>query len=64
VTVADNATTGVFVGAARATLRDVTLARNGLLGIGANLADDLRLENVLALENNAEHFNQAPVSGA
>lgn len=63
VTVADNATTGVFVGAARATLRDVTLARNGLLGIGANLADDLRLENVLALENNAEHFNQAPVSG-
>lgn len=63
VTVVDNATTGVFLGAARATLRDVTLARNGLLGVGANLADDLRLENVLAIENNAEHFNQAPVSG-
>ena len=63
VVVADNATTGVFVGAARATLRDVTVARNGLLGIGANLADVLRVENVLAVENNAEHFNQAPVSG-
>ncbi|RKS90034.1 parallel beta helix pectate lyase-like protein [Microbacterium sp. AG790] len=63
VTVVDNATTGVFVGAARTTLRAVTVARNGLLGVGAHLADDLRLENVLAVENNAEHFNQAPVSG-
>lgn len=63
VVVYDNATTGVFVGASDATLHGVTVARNGLMGIGANLADRLRVDDVLAVENNAEHFNQAPVSG-
>lgn len=63
VTVYDNATTGVFVGASNAVLQSVTIARNGLMGIGANYADGLVLNNVLSLQNNSEHFNRAPVSG-
>lgn len=63
VVIYDNATSGVFVGAPGATLRHVTVARNGLMGVGANYADGLTFDDVLSVENNAEHFNQAPVSG-
>jgi hypothetical protein len=63
VEVYDNASTGLFVGAADAVVRDVTLARNGLMGLGANYADRLTVDSLLAVENNSEHFNQAPVSG-
>ncbi|WP_314093813.1 right-handed parallel beta-helix repeat-containing protein [Microbacterium foliorum] len=63
VVIYDTATTGLFVGAANATIRDVTLARNGLMGLGANYADALVVDDLLSLENNAEHFNTAPVSG-
>jgi len=63
VEIYDSATTGLFVGAANATVRDVTLARNGLQGLGANYADGLVVDGLLAVENNSEHFNQAPVSG-
>ena len=63
VVVYDTASTGVFVGATSATLQSVTIARNGLMGIGANYADGLTLNNVLSAQNNSEHFNSAPVSG-
>lgn len=59
----DNASTGLFVGAADATLKKVTVARNGLMGIGANYADRLKVTGLLAVENNSEGFNTSPVSG-
>lgn len=63
VVIYDNASTGLFVGSSNATVRDVTLARNGLMGLGANYADALVIDDLLAIENNAEHFNTSPVSG-
>ena len=63
VEVYDSASTGLFVGAADAVVRNVTLARNGLMGLGANYADRLTIDGLLAVENNSEHFNHAPVSG-
>lgn len=63
VEVYDSASTGLFVGAADTIVKNVTVARNGLTGLGANYADRLRVEGLLAVENNSEHFNQAPVSG-
>jgi len=63
VVIYDTASTGLFVGASNATVRDVTLARNGLMGLGANYADALTIDDLLAVENNAEHFNTSPVSG-
>lgn len=63
VAVYDSATTGIFVGAADATLTKLTVARNGLLGVGANNADNLRLRSLLVVQNNSEGFNSAPVSG-
>jgi len=63
VAVYDSATTGVFVGAADATLMNLTVARNGLLGVGANNADNLRVGGLLVVQNNSEGFNRAPVSG-
>jgi len=59
----DNAATGLFIGASRATVRSVTVGGNGLLGLGANHADLLSIHSLLAVENNAEGFNRAPVSG-
>jgi len=59
----DSATTGLFVGAANVIVRDVTLARNGLMGLNANNADGMVVEGLLSVENNSEHFNQSPVSG-
>ncbi|QIZ99961.1 DUF1565 domain-containing protein [Leifsonia sp. PS1209] len=59
----DNATTGVSVGGSGNTFRQVTAARNGLLGIHANNSDNLKLTGVLAANDNSEHFNTSPVSG-
>lgn len=59
----DNATTGLSVGGSGVTVRNVTAARNGMLGIHANTADGLRVSGVLATGNNAEHFNKGPVAG-
>jgi trimeric autotransporter adhesin len=63
VSFTDNATTGVSLGGAGNTLRGVTVARNGLLGVQANYSDGLTLDSVLAAGNDAEHFNTSPVSG-
>ena len=63
VSFTDNATTGVSLGGDGNTLRSVTAARNGLLGVHANYSDHPTLDGVLAADNNAEHFNTSPVSG-
>ncbi|GAA4092970.1 right-handed parallel beta-helix repeat-containing protein [Actinomadura miaoliensis] len=63
VAVTDSATTGLSVLAAHARVRRVTATRNGMLGVHANHADDLRLEAVRAASNNTEHFKPSPVAG-
>jgi hypothetical protein len=59
----DNATGGLFVGAADVSVRHVTVQDNGMIGMNSNLADRLTVSGLLAVRNNAEHFNNAPVSG-
>lgn len=61
--VTDSATTGISVVAANATLRNVHVARSGMLGIHGNHADNVVLDRVLTENNNLERFNTAPVSG-
>lgn len=63
VTIADIATTGLFVDSDNITLRNLDVYRSGLQGIGANGAYGLRLIRVDSSDNNVEHFNYAPVSG-
>ena len=63
VAVEDSSTAGVFVTGTGSTLERVTIRDSGLIGATANFADHLTLKGVLLTENNAEHFNQAPVSG-
>ncbi|KQR53536.1 hypothetical protein ASF88_01240 [Leifsonia sp. Leaf336] len=63
VSFTDNATTGIALGGSGHTLRNVTVARNGLLGVQTNNSDNLTLDGVLASGNDAEHFNTSPVSG-
>lgn len=61
--VVSNATTGLHVSAADVVLRDVSLVRNGMLGMSATYADGLRLVRVTSRRNNTEGFNFAPVAG-
>jgi parallel beta-helix repeat protein len=63
VTISDSATTGLSALANHATFNHVTTRDNGMLGIHANYADDLRMESVLSENNNVEHFKSAPVAG-
>ncbi|MGJ1512118.1 right-handed parallel beta-helix repeat-containing protein [Clavibacter sepedonicus] len=63
VAITDNATTGLSIQATDVTLRAVTSARNGMLGIHANYADRLRASQLLVADDNTEGFNRAPVSG-
>ncbi|MBO2460088.1 right-handed parallel beta-helix repeat-containing protein [Actinomadura violacea] len=63
VAVNDSATTGLSVLAAHARVRHVTATGNGMLGVHANYADDLRLDAVRSTGNNVEHFKYSPVSG-
>ncbi|WP_316314920.1 right-handed parallel beta-helix repeat-containing protein, partial [Clavibacter michiganensis] len=63
VAITDNATTGLSVQSTDVTLRAVTSARNGMLGIHANYADRLRASQLLVADDNTEGFNRAPVSG-
>lgn len=63
VLVTDNANVGVVVAATKARLAGVTSNNNGMLGLQANYADGLVASDVLADNNNVEHYNTAPVSG-
>ncbi|WP_298749745.1 right-handed parallel beta-helix repeat-containing protein [uncultured Serinicoccus sp.] len=59
----DNSTTGVSLLAQDITARQLTVLRNGLLGIHGNHSDRLVMEHIVSSGNNVERFNQAPVSG-
>lgn len=63
VTISEAATTGLFVGAANASLRNLTVERNGMIGIAANFADALAVDRIAVRDNNTESFNRAPVAG-
>ncbi|TDD75384.1 right-handed parallel beta-helix repeat-containing protein [Actinomadura rubrisoli] len=63
VVATESATTGLTVVAAHGRVRHVTSSNNGLLGVHANTADDLRLEAVRLDHNNVEQFKYSPVSG-
>ncbi|MET1155916.1 right-handed parallel beta-helix repeat-containing protein [Arthrobacter sp.] len=63
VAITDNATAGLFVGAGSASLRNVSLVGNGMLGAAVTYADGLEVSGLLAEGNNTEHFNRSPVSG-
>jgi parallel beta-helix repeat protein len=59
----DSATTGFSIFDTGATLRNLTVARSGMLGGHANYADGLVADGLLFVDNNVELFNRAPVSG-
>ena len=61
--IVDNATSGLQVGTRGARLTNLLLERNGMIGLRANRADDMRLTHVRARDNNREHFNTAPSAG-
>ena len=63
LSITDNATTGLSVDASGATLKRLTVARNGMLGIHADFADGLTATGLLVADNNTQHFNRAPVAG-
>ena len=63
VAVDDNTTTGLYLVGTSDTVRNVELARNGLIGIRAGYADNMVIDHVFADHNNAENFNTAPVAG-
>ncbi|MGZ4689030.1 MAG: right-handed parallel beta-helix repeat-containing protein [Acidimicrobiia bacterium] len=67
VSITDNATTGLHVGSSTTTndvvLRNLYVARNGMIGITATYADNLVVDRVITEGNNTEHFNQSPVAG-
>lgn len=63
VAVTDNATTGLHVMSEGVTLHDVTLERNGMMGLSATEADGLELVRVTVRDNNLERFNRSPAAG-
>ncbi|GAA1426492.1 hypothetical protein GCM10009616_01190 [Microlunatus lacustris] len=63
VRVSDNATTGMHIMSSGVQLRDVTIARNGMMGLTGTHSDDLELTRVTAEDNNLEQFNQSPAAG-
>lgn len=63
VVISDNATTGLAISSTDATLTDVSIARNGMLGATATYADRLKVVGLDSSSNNAEHFNTSPVAG-
>jgi parallel beta-helix repeat protein len=66
VAITDNSTTGLHIGSgttANVVLRNLTLARNGMLGLNASQADNLKIERIVSEGNNTERFNTSPVAG-
>ncbi|MBA3780858.1 MAG: right-handed parallel beta-helix repeat-containing protein [Nocardioides sp.] len=59
----DNATTGVHLMGDNIRVSRVTLAHNGMKGLGATGADHLRIDRLRAIGNNTENFNTSPSSG-
>ena len=63
VTVADNATQGIFVNKSRLRMRKVTSQRNGLIGLAGSYSDGLKVESSRITDNNTERFKKAPAAG-
>ncbi|WP_394551732.1 right-handed parallel beta-helix repeat-containing protein [Agromyces sp. MMS24-JH15] len=63
VIITESATTGLFIGNAGATIRNVTVENSGMLGVGANKADNSKLDRLKVTGSNSEHFNMAPTAG-
>lgn len=63
LTISDNATTGLFLGASDIRVSHLTVAGNGMLGVTATHADGLKLQNAAVIGNNREHFRHSPVAG-
>ena len=63
VEIDDSATTGFSVFETGATLRNITVARSGMLGGHASYADGMVADGLLFVDNNVESFNRAPVAG-
>jgi parallel beta-helix repeat protein len=63
VALTDNATTGMHVLSKGVKLHDVTLERNGMMGLSATEADGLELVRVMVRDNNLERFNKSPAAG-
>ena len=63
VHVADNATEGVGLQGSRITLNQISVQRNGQLGIGGTQSDDLTLRDSLVSDNNTEQFKFAREAG-
>ncbi|MTD12753.1 DUF1565 domain-containing protein [Nakamurella sp. YIM 132087] len=61
--ISDNATIGLSVRGDDQTVQNVTVVRNGMLGIGGNAAYGLRITDSIVQDNNLEEFKPAPVSG-
>ena len=59
----ENATTGLHVMGADTVVRQVRFVRNGMLGMSATYADNLRILRPAARRNNTEGFNHSPVAG-
>ncbi|SDE23652.1 right-handed parallel beta-helix repeat-containing protein [Auraticoccus monumenti] len=63
VVITENSTLGMQIGSKQVTLKDVTVSRNGQLGIGGNQAQGATLASVLVEQNNNERFKGAPNAG-
>jgi len=67
VTITESSTNGLTLGLATTTaplhLRQVTVSKNGLLGVHVNRANGLEVERSLIDGNNSELFNMSPTAG-
>lgn len=63
VIISESATTGLSAISGRVTLTKVTAQNNGMLGIHANTADNIRMSSILVRNNNTELFHVGPMAG-
>jgi len=61
--ITDNAMLGLSVRNDNNRVENVTVSRNGQLGIGANASYGLRIADSVVEGNNTQHFKSAPVAG-
>lgn len=61
--ITDNATQGLSMRNTDDVVDHVTVTLNGMLGVGANAAHNLKITNSIVNDNNTEHFKIAPLSG-
>lgn len=63
VEVRDSATAGIGIFDTGCTLKNVTISGSGQMGLQANKADNLVVDNVAIRGSNDQHFNAAPSAG-